>query len=144
MLPVPRWQRGIGCAPDNRLPKEVRCVDLPASKLEMMAFADICGLLAQQTVQDPRAGMAQTLGLMVFMGLAMYFLMFRPQQKKAREHANLLKTIKNGDRVVTTSGILGTIIGIKDKSVSLRSADTKLEVLKSSIAEVTERGAAES
>ena len=109
-----------------------------------MAFAEIGAIFAQQTVQDPRAGMAQTLGLMVFMGLAMYFLMFRPQQKKAREHANLLKTIKNGDRVVTTSGILGTIIGIKDKSVSLRSADTKLEVLKSSIAEVTERGSAES
>ena len=88
--------------------------------------------------------MAQTVALMVFMGLAMYFLMFRPQQKKAREHANMLKTIKNGDRIVTTSGILGTIIGIKDKSVSIRSADTKLEVLKSSIAEVTERGAAES
>ena len=88
--------------------------------------------------------MAQTLGLMVFMGLAMYFLMFRPQQKKAREHAAMLKTIKNGDRVVTTAGILGTIIGIKDKSVSLRSADTKLEVLKSSIADVTERGSSES
>jgi preprotein translocase subunit YajC len=110
----------------------------------MMAFADISVLLAQQTVQDPRAGMAQTLGLMVFMGLAMYFLMFRPQQKKAREHAEMLKTIKNGDRVVTTSGILGTIIGIKDKSISLRSADTKLEVLKSSIAEVTERASSES
>ena len=109
-----------------------------------MAFADICGLFAQQTVPDPRAQMAQTVALMVFMGLAMYFLMFRPQQKKARQHAEMLKTIKNGDRVVTTSGILGTIIGIKDKSVSLRSADTKLEVLKSSIAEVTERGAAES
>jgi preprotein translocase subunit YajC len=110
----------------------------------MMAFADICVLLAQQTVQDPRAGMAQTLGLMVFMGLAMYFLMFRPQQKKAREHTEMLKTIRNGDRIVTTAGIIGTIIGIKEKSVSLRSADTKLEVLKSSIAEVTERGAAES
>ena len=45
---------------------------------------------------------------------------------------------------MTGAWILGTIIGIKDKSVSLRSADTKLEVLKSSIAEVTERGAAES
>ena len=88
--------------------------------------------------------MAQTVALMVFMGLAMYFLMFRPQQKKARQHAEMLKTIKNGDRVVTTSGILGTIIGIKDKSVSIRSADTKLEVLKSSIAEVTERASAES
>ena len=110
----------------------------------MMAFAEFSVLVAQQTVQDPRAGMAQTLGLMVFMGLAMYFLMFRPQQKKAREHAELLKTIKNGDRIVTSSGILGTIIGVKDKSVSIRSADTKLEVLKSSIAEVTERASAES
>jgi preprotein translocase subunit YajC len=109
-----------------------------------MAFAEFSVLFAQQTVQDPRAGMAQTLGLMVFMGLAMYFLMFRPQQKKAREHAQLLKTLKNGDRIVTTSGILGTVIGIKDKSVSLRSADTKLEILKSSIAEVTERGTSES
>ena len=61
----------------------------------MMAFADICVLFAQQTVQDPRAGMLQTVGLMVFMGLAMYFLMFRPQQKKAREHAEMLKTIAN-------------------------------------------------
>ena len=110
----------------------------------MMAFAEFSVLFAQQTVQDPRANMAQTIGLMVFMGLAMYFLMFRPQQKKAREHAQLLKTLKNGDRIVTTSGILGTVIGIKDKSVSLRSADTKLEILKSSIAEVTERGGSES
>jgi preprotein translocase subunit YajC len=111
----------------------------------MMAFADICVLLAQQqTIPNPTGEMVKMLGLMGFMALAMYFLMFRPQQKKAREHTEMLKTIKNGDRIVTTSGILGTIIGIKEKSVSLRSADTKLEVLKSSIAEVTERGAAES
>ena len=110
----------------------------------MMAFAEFSVLLAQQTVQDPRAGMAQTIGLMVFMGLAMYFLMFRPQQKKAREHADLLKTLKNGDRIVTNAGILGTVIGIKDETISLRSADAKMEVLKSSIAKVTERGASES
>ena len=87
--------------------------------------------------------MAQTLGLILFMGVMMYFLMFRPQQKKAREHAELLKTIKNGDKIVTSSGILGTIIGVKDKSVSIRSADTKLEVLKSSISAITERGTTE-
>ena len=109
-----------------------------------MALVEFSALLAQGTVQDPRAGMAQTLGLMVFMGLAMYLLMFRPQQKKAREHTEMLKTIRNGDRIVTTSGIVGTIVGVKDKSISLRSADTKLEVLKSSISEVTERGASES
>ena len=79
---------------------------------------------------------------MIFMALAMYLLMFRPQQKKAREHAELLKTITNGDRIVTSGGILGVVVGIKDKSVSIRSADTKLEVLKSSIAEILERSSA--
>lgn len=111
-----------------------------------MLLAELSAIFAQgapQTVQDPRAGMAQTLGLMLFMGVMMYFLMFRPQQKKAREHAELLKTIKNGDKIVTSSGILGTIIGVKDKSVSIRSADTKLEVLKSSISAITERGTTE-
>jgi preprotein translocase subunit YajC len=112
----------------------------------MMALAEFSVLFAaaaSPTAPNPSAQMAQTIGLMVFMGIMMYFLMFRPQQKKAREHAELLKTIKNGDKVVTSSGILGTIIGIKDKSVSLRSADTKLEVLKSSIADITERGSSE-
>jgi preprotein translocase subunit YajC len=112
----------------------------------MMALAEISALLAQAaqpTQPNPQAGLAQTVGLMVFMGLAMYFLMFRPQQKRAREHAELLKTMKNGDKVVTTSGILGTIVGIKDKTVSIRSADTKLEVLKSSVSEITERNSSE-
>ena len=82
---------------------------------------------------------------MAFMGLAMYLLLFRPQQKKAREHANMLKTIKNGDKVATSGGILGVVVGLKEKSVSIRSADTKLEVLKSSVTEILERnGASES
>jgi preprotein translocase subunit YajC len=108
-----------------------------------MVLAVLNGMLAQaQQVPDERAKMLQTFGLMIFMALAMYLLMFRPQQKKAREHAELLKTIKNGDRIVTSGGILGVVVGIKDKSVSIRSADTKLEVLKSSIAEILERSSA--
>ena len=89
--------------------------------------------------------MLQTFGLMAFMALAMYLLMFRPQQKKARDHANMLKTIKNGDKVVTTGGVLGVVVGLKEKSVSIRSADTKLEVLKSAVTEIVERsGSSES
>src|SRR5688500_3161297 len=104
-----------------------------------MVLAVLNGIIAQAQVPDERARMLQTFGLMIFMAFAMYLLMFRPQQKKAREHAQLLKTIKNGDRIVTSGGILGVVIGIKEKSVSIRSADTKLEVLKSSSADVTER-----
>ena len=113
----------------------------------MTALLELSGLLAQAApmVPDEKAKMLQTFGLMAFMALAMYLLMFRPQQKKAREHANMLKTIKNGDKVVTSGGVLGVVVGLKEKSVSIRSADTKLEVLKSSVTEILERnGASES
>jgi preprotein translocase subunit YajC len=78
----------------------------------------------------------------ILMFAVLYLIMIRPQQKKAKEHAELLKTLRPGDRVLTSGGIIGIVIGIKDKSVSLRSADTKLEVLKSAISEVTERSSA--
>ena len=78
--------------------------------------------------------------LMVFV---FYFVFIRPQQRKAKELQNLLSSLKSGDRVVTTSGIVGTVVSVKDKTVSLRSADTKIEVLKSAIAEITDRGAGE-
>jgi len=94
---------------------------------------------APGTVPDPKAQMLQTFGMMAFMLVAMYLLLFRPQQKKAREHAELLKAIKPGDKVVTSGGMVGVIITIKDKTVSLRSADSKLEVLRSAISEILEK-----
>src|SRR3954452_18988551 len=100
-------------------------------------------LLAQatQVAPNPTGEMIKMVGMIALFGVMMYLLMIRPQQKKAREHDTLLKTLRAGDKVVTTSGILGVVLSIRDKSVSLRSADTKLEVLKSAIAEVTERDA---
>lgn len=94
------------------------------------------------TVADPRANALQVLGPLIFMIVIMYVIMIRPQQKKAKDHAELLKTLKSGDRVVTSSGILGVVISVKEKSVTVRSGDTKLEVLKSAVSEVTERASA--
>jgi preprotein translocase subunit YajC len=71
---------------------------------------------------------------------AFYFAILRPQQKRQKHHDELMKTIKAGDRVTTSSGIIGIVVTVKDKSVNIRSADTKLEVLKSAISEITERG----
>ena len=73
------------------------------------------------------------------MVLVFYYILIRPQQKKAREHTELLKTLRPGDKVLTNGGILGVIVGVKEKSVSIRSADTKLEILKSAVTEITER-----
>jgi len=68
-----------------------------------------------------------------------YFALFYPQQKKAKEHTRMLKTIKPGDKVITSGGIVGVVVALKDKSISLRSADTKIEVLQSAVAEITEK-----
>jgi len=74
--------------------------------------------------------------LMVFV---FYFVFIRPQQRKAKEHDSLMKTLRTGDKVVTSSGIVGIVVGVKDKTLSIRSADTKLEILKSAVTEITER-----
>ena len=74
---------------------------------------------------------------------AFYFALWRPQQKRARKHEDLLKTLRAGDKVTTTSGIVGVIVTVKERSVSLRSADSKLEVLKTAISDVLERDSRE-
>jgi preprotein translocase subunit YajC len=68
-----------------------------------------------------------------------YFLLIRPQAKKAKEHAALVKSIKPGDKVTTNGGIMGVVVTVKDNTVSLRSSDSKLEILKSAVAEINER-----
>ena len=66
-----------------------------------------------------------------------YFLLIRPQQKKQQEHQELLKKLKKNDEVMTNGGIHGTIVNVKDDTVTLRVDDNcKLEVQKSSISAV--------
>jgi len=77
---------------------------------------------------------------LVLMVFVFYFIFIRPQQKKVRDHDSLLKTLRSGDKILTSSGIVGIVVAVKDKSVSIRSADTKLEILKSAVTEITERG----
>jgi preprotein translocase subunit YajC len=66
-----------------------------------------------------------------------YFLLIRPQTKRQREHKMMLSTLRKGDKVVTNSGMFGTIVGMdeKENKVVLKVAENvKIEFLKSSIA----------
>jgi preprotein translocase subunit YajC len=78
----------------------------------------------------------------LLIGVVFYFTLIRPQQRKAKQHEQLMKTLRKGDRVVTSGGVIGVIVSVKDRSVSLRSEDTKLEVLKSAVSDVLERASA--
>lgn len=78
---------------------------------------------------------------MILLVVVFYFILIRPQQKRAKEQAKMISAIKAGDKVVTAAGIIGTILSVKDKTVSIRSADAKFEVTKASISEVIEASA---
>ena len=67
-----------------------------------------------------------------------YFLLIRPQQKmqkkKEQEHRDMLENLKKNDEIVTTGGIHGTVVNIKDKTIVLRLDDNcRVEFQKSSI-----------
>jgi preprotein translocase subunit YajC len=81
---------------------------------------------------------ASPIVLLILMAVMMYFILFRPQQQQRKRQEKMLQALKSGDKVVTSSGIVGMVITVKDKTVSLRSADTKMEVTKSSVAEILE------
>ena len=81
------------------------------------------------------------LGLVVPMALiciVMYFMMIRPQSQRAKQQKKMLQALKSGDKVATMSGIVGVVITVKDTTVSLRSADAKMEVTKDSITQILE------
>jgi preprotein translocase subunit YajC len=62
----------------------------------------------------------------------MYVLILRPQSQQRKKLEAMVKSLKPGDKVIA-AGILGTVLTVKDKSVTLRSGDSKLEVSKAAV-----------
>lgn len=73
---------------------------------------------------------------LIMMGAIFYFLVIRPQQKKQKLHAQFLSELKKGDRVVTSSGIIGTIKILSDKLVTLEIDEgVCMKLLRAQVAE---------
>jgi preprotein translocase subunit YajC len=92
---------------------------------------------AQGAAGVPEGGSAwmSLLVPMIFMFAIFYFLLIRPQQKKAKEHKALLDNLKKGDRIITSGGMIGTIINIDDQIVNVEIADrVRIEMARPSIA----------
>jgi preprotein translocase subunit YajC len=78
-----------------------------------------------------------SLAPLIFIFVIFYFLLIRPQQKKAKEHAALVSAIKTGDRVITSAGIHGIVANVKDKTVIVKVADNvKLEFDRAAITSI--------
>jgi preprotein translocase subunit YajC len=102
----------------------------------MFSNSSIAMLAQGVPAEDPKKTMFMQVGMMVFFGVIFYVMLIRPQQKRAKEQAKMLNELKAGDKVTTTSGIVGVVVGIKDNSVTLRSGESKLEITKAAIGEV--------
>ena len=71
--------------------------------------------------------------------LILYLLLIRPQQQRQKKLNEMLKTLKKGDRVLTTGGIIGTVVGVDDAKTVLKIADdVKVEFAKSAVVQVIE------
>ena len=68
---------------------------------------------------SPVAALLQMVLPLVLMGLVFYFMLIRPQRKKDKKVKEMLNNLKHGDRITTIGGIYGTIVGIKDDTVTL-------------------------
>jgi len=68
-------------------------------------------------------GGLQQFALMGLMFVIFYFLLIRPQQKKAKDHRDMLGSLKRGDRIITNGGLIGKITGLTDKYVTLELAE---------------------
>jgi preprotein translocase subunit YajC len=79
---------------------------------------------------------------LILIFVVFYFLLIRPQQKKAREHREMLAGVKRGDRVITGGGIIGLVTKvIGDNEVQVEIADgVRVRVAKSTISNILTRG----
>lgn len=80
------------------------------------AAADTAGQAAEMS---PVAALLQMVLPLVLMGAVFYFMLIRPQRKKDKKVKEMLNNLKHGDRITTIGGIYGTIMGIKDDTITL-------------------------
>ena len=90
-------------------------------------------------LQLPGGSSLPGLGMMVFIFAIFYFLLIMPQQRKQKKWQLMLSELKNGDKIVTSGGLRGTIISLKDDALTLRVPpdNLKLEVSRASVVSVT-------
>jgi preprotein translocase subunit YajC len=71
---------------------------------------------------------------MVAIFAVFYFLLIRPQQRQRREREQMLRNLKKGDRIITSGGLIGTVMGLSGETVTLKIADSvRVECLRSAV-----------
>ena len=85
-----------------------------------------------------QGGANPIVGLLPFFAIMLifYFLLIVPQRRQLKQHQEMVAALKNGDEVVTAGGLMGTITGIKDDAIQLRTGQSTVVVERARIARV--------
>ena len=71
----------------------------------------------------------------VLMVVIFYFLLYRPQQKEQKKRAEMLDSLKKGDRIITSGGLYGTITGFTDKKITIKIAErVEVDITRAAVA----------
>ncbi len=85
----------------------------------------------------PQASLVSSFFPMIIIFIIFYFMIIRPQKQKEKEHQNKLKNLRKNDEVITSSGIHGTIVNVKETTLVLRiDENVKIEIEKNCISDV--------
>ena len=106
-------------------------------------FISIAYAMAQSPQAAGQAGgppvLVSLMPLIVMFGI-FYLLLIKPQQKKQKEHQNMISELKKNDEVITSGGIHGTIVNVKDKTFVIRVDDNvKIEFSRSAVSGVKKK-----
>ncbi len=118
--------------------------DVAAAAGDAAATAgDAAAAAAEEVQMSPVAALLQMVLPLVLMGVVFYFMLIRPQRKKDKKVKEMLAALKPGDRITTIGGIYGTIVNIKDDTVTLaigqkNAAPTEMTVARWAIRQVEE------
>lgn len=100
----------------------------------------ISNAYAADPAQDPTGGLMQFLPLVVIF-ILFYFMLIRPQMKRAKEQKNMLEALQKGDEVVTAGGLLGKVVKVNENYISVEIADnTTINVQKQAISSLLPKG----
>jgi len=100
----------------------------------------IFSILAQGSAAAGQGSMLNMLVPMICIFAIFYFLAIRPQSQRQKQLDALIKSVKTGDKIITSSGIHGMVSNVKETTIIVKIADNvKIELEKSSVASVAKR-----
>lgn len=104
-----------------------------------MSAHALFALLFAPSGQNASGGLAIFLVQIAALIAIFYFMLIRPQRQQQQRHKQLLASLQRGDRVVTSGGIVGEVVHLKDDEVTMKSGESRFVVLRANIASIVNR-----